>query len=600
MRSTVTALIVALLGATAAQAQGTDESTVARLDRLQTSLIKKVTPAVVGLTCAAGEYNYYGTGAIIDARGWVLTNVSVVPPAAKNIKVYFTNHKTYKAKVVEYDVKTEGILLAIEGAEGTKFPYLPLADSKQAKLGQRVYTFGNPFNVIETEHLVPVGAGAISALGDLIKNGQEARQSAYTGPIIETDAAINPGSDGGPLVDAGGRLLGIISLAYAKERMLGLCIPASHIASKLKALSGHKLLPPPLEPISARSLLFGRHAKNLAKGVVRLEIERAPEERFKMPSDAEFQKMAQERGMTPSQLGMFKIAQRLKELMQRPIADATGIGVTVGDQHYVLTSNFHLTHNMAGKPNAPAAPLIKKILVHADGLDAPLSAEVVSRFNQWDLCLLKLSGKLPHTLELAKNPEISEGTCVAVLGRQAGVTGVSMTEGVVSATQRNHSLVKVYQCDALINYANLGGPIVDIEGRVIGVATFLNPDAGFGLNSGVALFTGSDTIHSVIARMAKGESERNPTLPFLGIRGWEERSIGGAMVAAVYGGSAAQSAGVKAGDLIISLDGKPIGEWPDLIRTITSKAVGQKIEFEVKRNGKKLKLEATLGKRTWE
>lgn len=598
LRHLVLLLATGLL-TTSVQAQQPPAHAAEQLDRLQVELVKRTTRAVVGINCRTNQLSYYGTGAVVDARGWILTNISVIPPAATEIKIFFVDGNVHSARIVEYDVKTESILVAIDDANGKTFDALELADSSKATLGQRVYTFGNPFNVIETEYLVPVAAGSISAIGELVENAEERSQSSYVGPILETDAAINPGSDGGPLVDAGGRLLGIISLGYLRERLLGVCIPAHRIAAGLPSLTAKQQLPPPLEPISVRGKVLGMQARKVAPAIVSLEIERVQEETYKVPSDEELQKMGQERGMSPAELGMYRMQLRLKELMQRPVGFATGLAVL--DGRYVLTSAFHLSHNREGKVPQEELPLIRKIRVHAEGMDTPLEAKLVSTYAQWDLALLEVTGgTLPASAKFATKAQLIEGYVVAVLGRQRGSEQVTLTQGIVSAIQRNHNLVKVYQTDALINYANLGGPVIDIEGNVVGLAAFLNPDAGFGINSGVGLFTGSETIESVLADMQAGKSERNPRLPFLGIRAWEDRSIGGACVGSVYGGSAAEAAGVKGGDLIISVDGKPIGEWSDLIRTVTSKAIGQEIEFEVKRGSETLKLRAKLGERPWE
>lgn len=573
-----------------------------RLDTLQTDLVRRVTPAVVGLTCSTERLRYYGTGVVVDPRGWVLTNVSVIPPQGKDIKVYFVDGSIHDATVVEYDVATESILLDISG-EAADFPHIEIADAGQAEVGHRVYTFGNPFSIIETEAQVAIAAGAISGLGDLTDNAEEHNQSSYTGPVIETDAAINPGSDGGPLVDAAGRLLGVISLGIQRERMLGLCIPSHLIAKKLKSLRDRKLTPPPSQQISARGLVLGRHGRRLSPAVVWLEIDRVPEQQFEIPSDEDYAKLAQQRGLNPTQLRMLQIQHKLRKLMERP--PGYGTGLAIGGGRYVLTSAFNIGHNREGRP-AALGQLVRKITVHAEGLEAPLQAKLISRFRQYDLALLEVvGGKLPHAAEISAEDGLMEGHSVAVLGRHRGMSRVTLTEGIVSATPRNHNLVKVMQTDALINYANTGGPVIDLKGRVVGIATFLEPSAGFGLNSGVGLFTPAKVLREILPLMQQGKSQRNPTLPFLGVRGWEERSVGGAYVSAVYGGSAAMAAGVRPGDLIISLDSKPIGEWSDLIRMITSKAVGQTIEFEVVRKtagGKdeKVKLRAKLGKRSWQ
>lgn len=559
-----------------------------RIDTLQVELVKRVSPAVVGITCQTHQ-QYYGTGVVIDPRGRVLTNLSVVPPQGTNVQVYFRDGGVHPAKLVEYDVKTESALIQIEG-QGKTFPHVALADSEKARVGQRVYTFGNPFFAIVNDAQVAAAAGSLSGIGGLTDNAEERNQSAYEGPILETDAAVNPGSDGGPVVDEAGRLLGIMSLAFQKERLLGTSIPVHLIAKRLRALAGVKLEPPPTEAVTATSRVLARRARAVAASVVWVEIERTPEEKFQPPKKEELEKAPV--------LEQLRI--KLRQMMERPPGYATGIALEGGT--HVLTSAFHVSHNREGKPaKRGEGPLIKSIRVHADGLEKPLSARIVSRFEPYDLALLEVQGgKLPHGVGFGTSARLVEGSAVGVLGRQRGMEQITLTQGVVSATSRNHNLVKVFQTDADINYANLGGPVVDLEGQVVGMAAFLNPEASWGINSGVGLFTGADRIRAVLAEMKAGKSQKNPPLPFLGIRVWMDKSLGGAAVGTVFHGSAAQRAGLLPGDLIVSLDGDPIGEWPDLMRAITSKAIGQTIEFEVKRNGQQLKLKAKLGQRKWE
>jgi len=591
------AALAGLVGGSSPRLYAQERAPALRLDVLQTALVRRASPAVVGINCQAGEMSYYGTGVVIDAKGLVLTNLSVVPPQGAEIKIYFIGGKTAEAKVVEYDVKTESILLSMDPApDGGAYPCVELADSDKATVGQRVYTFGNPFSIIETESQVAVAGGVISALGELTDNAEEPNQSRYVGPIIETDAAVNPGSDGGPILDSAGRLLGVMSLGIQRERLLGTCIPLTKICRNMKTLAERPLAGPPSEEISATGQALGEQALRLAPGVVWLEIEREEEAPFTL---ADGIKEMDQRGIPPGQQrGMMTIEYNKKVQMQRPPGLATGISIEGG--RFVLTSAVHVTKLLKGKMVAGEAPNIKSLKVHAEGLTAPRDAVVVARQFQWDLALLEIKGDpLPASLELATAEDLVEGKSVGVVGRHRGSGRISMTAGIVSATGRNHNLVKVYQTDALVNYGNVGGPVLDLQGRVVGLATFINPEADFGLNSGVALFTGAHTIAAALGAMHQGETALNPTLPFLGIRGWDEKSIGGACVSGVYGGSAAERAGVLPGDLIISIDGKPIGEWSDLIRQITTKAVGQQIEFEVVRGEGKVKLQATLQKRTW-
>ncbi|MEM7575054.1 MAG: trypsin-like peptidase domain-containing protein [Bacteroidota bacterium] len=138
-----------------------------------------------------------GSGVIYTSNGYVLTNHHVIEGTNK-VEVTLNNNSKYAAEIVGYDEKTDIAVLKIEGEN---FPYLELADSDLAEIGQWVLAVGNPLDLNST-----VTAGIISAKGRSIEliPGRDAIES-----FIQTDAAVNPGNSGGPLVDAEGRLLGI-------------------------------------------------------------------------------------------------------------------------------------------------------------------------------------------------------------------------------------------------------------------------------------------------------------------------------------------------------------------------------------------------------
>lgn len=138
-----------------------------------------------------------GSGVIYTSNGYVLTNHHVIEGTNK-VEVTLNNNSKYAAEIVGYDEKTDIAVLKIEG---DNFPYLELADSDLAEIGQWVLAVGNPLDLNST-----VTAGIISAKGRSIEliPGRDAIES-----FIQTDAAVNPGNSGGPLVDAEGRLLGI-------------------------------------------------------------------------------------------------------------------------------------------------------------------------------------------------------------------------------------------------------------------------------------------------------------------------------------------------------------------------------------------------------
>lgn len=138
-----------------------------------------------------------GSGVIYRQDGYIITNYHVVRGAG-DIQVRTSDRKTYPATLVGEDPKSDLALIKIEGKD---FPTLPLANSDQVQPGEWVLAVGNPLGLTST-----VTAGIVSAKGRNISllRGLDAIES-----FIQTDAAVNPGNSGGPLVTSDGKLLGI-------------------------------------------------------------------------------------------------------------------------------------------------------------------------------------------------------------------------------------------------------------------------------------------------------------------------------------------------------------------------------------------------------
>ncbi|MDD7887439.1 trypsin-like peptidase domain-containing protein [Flavivirga sp. 57AJ16] len=135
-----------------------------------------------------------GSGVIINADGYIITNNHVIKNAHE-LSVTLNNNKTYEAKLIGTDQKTDIALLKIDADEA--LPFVTFGDSDEAKIGEWVLAVGNPFNLTST-----VTAGIISAKArDLSGNSSQS--------FIQTDAAVNPGNSGGALVNTNGELIGI-------------------------------------------------------------------------------------------------------------------------------------------------------------------------------------------------------------------------------------------------------------------------------------------------------------------------------------------------------------------------------------------------------
>jgi serine protease Do len=191
-------------------------------------LFAKLAPAIVGLDCRrSGTGTFFGTGTIIDPAGLVITSVTVVPEGARDIRVLLQGGRVLKGRMVFTDKEKELSLVRIEtDGGGERFPSIQLGDSARVQLGELALTFGNSFRSIDVDDQVSLAQGVVSGLYDLAPTLSE---SKYTGAAIETSAALNAGTDGGPLVDAGGKLIGVLCLNYSRSRWLGTAVPINEL-----------------------------------------------------------------------------------------------------------------------------------------------------------------------------------------------------------------------------------------------------------------------------------------------------------------------------------------------------------------------------------
>jgi serine protease Do len=162
-----------------------------------------------------------GSGFIIEPDGYVLTNNHVVENATK-VQVKVNGKDDYDAKVVGRDPATDLALLKIEGK--TPFPTLPLGDSDKVRVGEWVMAIGDPLNFEKT-----VTVGVISGKGRWA--GLSQATSAFES-LIQTDAAINFGNSGGPLVNAAGEVIGINTAISRFAQNIGFAVPIN-VAKRL-------------------------------------------------------------------------------------------------------------------------------------------------------------------------------------------------------------------------------------------------------------------------------------------------------------------------------------------------------------------------------
>lgn len=201
-------------------------------------IAKKVGPAVVAVTTQVkgsvdlfgnqGVQQGVGTGMIINKDGYVLTNYHVVE-GAQQVKVVLSNNKTVNAKVVNYDANYDVAVVKI--TDKVDIPaVVELGDSDNLQIGESVVAIGNPLG---TDFFGSVTTGIVSALNRKIDG--DTNKSSY----IQTDAAINSGNSGGPLINSSGQVIGINTAKIKQSGVegLGFAIPINAVRNKIADLS---------------------------------------------------------------------------------------------------------------------------------------------------------------------------------------------------------------------------------------------------------------------------------------------------------------------------------------------------------------------------
>jgi serine protease Do len=261
---------------------------------------------------------------------------------------------------------------------------------------------------------------------------------------------------------------------------------------------------------------------------------------------------------------------------------ALGSGVIIdAAKGYVVTNN-HVVDN---------ATSIKVQL--SDG--RKLDAKVVGKDPRSDIALIQVQDPKNLTaIKLADSDALRVGDYTVAIGNPFGL-GETVTSGIVSALGRSGLNVENYenfiQTDAAINRGNSGGALVNLNGELIGINTaILAPDGG---NIGIGFAIPSNMVKNLTEQMVKyGQVKRGE----LGIMGTELNSElakamkvdaqRGAFVSQVMPNSSAAKAGIKAGDVITSLDGKPISSFAALRAQVGSMPVGSKVSLGLLRDGK--------------
>ncbi|OBT07361.1 serine endoprotease DegQ [Vibrio sp. UCD-FRSSP16_10] len=280
-----------------------------------------------------------------------------------------------------------------------------------------------------------------------------------------------------------------------------------------------------------------------------------------------------------------------EQAQERPFR-GLGSGVIIDADNAHIVTNYHVING---------ADSIKVQLTDGREYDA----EVIGSDQMSDIALLKLDKKPKGLTEIkfADSDNLRVGDFAVAIGNPFGL-GQTVTSGIVSALGRSglnlDNLENFIQTDAAINTGNSGGALVDLNGNLIGINTaILGPNGG---NVGIGFAIPANMIRNLSDQIIEfGEVKRG----MLGVQGGEitaeladalgYESSRGAFVNQVMPDSAAEKAGLQAGDVIVSVNGKSIDTFSELRAKVATLGAGKKVQLGVIRDGKDKTFDVTLG-----
>lgn len=276
---------------------------------------------------------------------------------------------------------------------------------------------------------------------------------------------------------------------------------------------------------------------------------------------------------------------------QRRLESSLGSGVIMSPEGYLLTNN----HVTAGADQI--------VVALRDGRET--LARVIGSDPETDLAVLKIDLKSLPVITIGRSDQIRIGDVALAIGNPFGV-GQTVTMGIISATGRNQLGLNNYedfiQTDAAINPGNSGGALVDANGNLTGINTAIlsksngSQGIGFAIPINLAMEVMKAIIeHGQVIRGWLG-IEVQPLTPELA------ESFGlsgrlGIVVAGIFPDGPAQKAGMQLGDVILSIDGESANDGRRSMNQVARIKPTEKINIEVMRNGKELKLSAEIGVR---
>ena len=284
---------------------------------------------------------------------------------------------------------------------------------------------------------------------------------------------------------------------------------------------------------------------------------------------------------------------------QTSTATATGSGIIISEDGYILTNN-HIVATTSSESYYEVSEATK-VTVTLFNDETEYEAKIIGKDEQTDLAVIKIEKSGLSKADFADSDSIKVGEFAMAVGNPLGMQS-SVTCGIISAVNREVTdsegkKFTLIQTDASINSGNSGGALVNSEGKVIGINTLKLSGTGIeGMGFAIPINSTTD-ITSQLIQYSKVKR------PYIGITGLDlneqmaktYKLVVGVYVKSVEDFSAAEKAGIKAGDVIVEAEGKKITKMDELNEIKNSHKIGDEFKIKVNRNGEEKELTVTLG-----
>ena len=282
-------------------------------------------------------------------------------------------------------------------------------------------------------------------------------------------------------------------------------------------------------------------------------------------------------------------------------ATASGSGIIISEDGYILTNNHVVSSSSSESNSYYQISEATKITVTLFNDETEYEATIVGQDEQTDLAVIKIDKTDLTPAEFADSDDVKVGEFAMAVGNPVNMTS-TVTTGIISAVNRKitDSDGKTYTCiqtDAAINSGNSGGALVNSEGKVIGINTLKLSGTGIeGIGFAIPINATTD-ITSQLIQYSKVKR------PYIGISGIDldeataqkYNLVVGVYVKSVEDFSAAEKAGLKAGDVIIEADGQSITTMDKLNEIKNSHQIGDEMKLKINRDGNEKEITLTLG-----